>query len=129
MNTLQFEPLAKKVTFDSNTMWVELADGRHLGVPIAYFPRLLNTSQAQRKKYIISSGGTGLHWYKLDEDILVKYLLFGFVYDGSLISQAFVFYPGLQRQLVTAHRPDADVDVIRVVSFKINPIADLSGER
>ncbi len=67
-----------------------------------------------------------MHSYKLDEDILVKYLLFGFVYDGSLISQAFVFYPGLQRQLVTAHRPDADVDVIRVVSFKINPIADLS---
>jgi hypothetical protein len=56
-------------------MWVELADGRQLGVPIAYFQRLLNASQARRSKYIISGGGTGLHWDELDEDISVKHLL------------------------------------------------------
>jgi hypothetical protein len=58
-------------------MWVELTDGRQLGVPLVYFPRLLDATQAQRDGYIISGGGTGLHWEELDEDISVKYLLLG----------------------------------------------------
>jgi hypothetical protein len=33
--------LAKAVNFDTNTMWVDFTDGRKLGVPLAYFPRLL----------------------------------------------------------------------------------------
>lgn len=71
MNTLMFEPRARKVRFDADNMWVELTDGRQLGVPLAYFPRLLNVSQAQRDDYVISGGGTGLHWDELDEDISV----------------------------------------------------------
>jgi hypothetical protein len=77
MNTLQFEPLAKNVAFDADNMWIELADGRQLGVPLAYFPRLLNATLQQRQKHIISGGGTGLHWDELDEDISVKSLLMG----------------------------------------------------
>jgi hypothetical protein len=77
MNTLTFEPRARKVSFDADSMWVDLADGRQLGVPLAYFPRLFNATQTQRDKYIISGGSTGLHWDKLDEDISVKFLLLG----------------------------------------------------
>jgi len=77
MNTLTFEPRAKKVTFDMDNMWVELTDGRQLGVPLAYFPRLINATQAQRDDCVISGGGTGLHWEELDEDISVKGLLLG----------------------------------------------------
>ena len=77
MNTLAFEPRAKKVTFDMDNMWVELTDGRQLGVPLAYFPRLLNAAQAQRDDYVVSGGGTGLHWDELDEDISVRALLLG----------------------------------------------------
>ena len=40
------EPRARKVTFDMDNMWVELTDGRQLGVPLAYFPRLLNATRA-----------------------------------------------------------------------------------
>jgi hypothetical protein len=58
-------------------MWVDLEDGRQLGVPLAYFPRLLNASPAQREKLTISGGGTGLHWDDLDEDISVPSLLLG----------------------------------------------------
>jgi hypothetical protein len=71
------EPLAKRVTFDKNNMWVELADGRNIGIPLAYFPRLLHATQKQRSKYEISGGGTGIHWDELDEDISVKNLLMG----------------------------------------------------
>ena len=77
MNTLISEPLAKRITFESDTMWVELADGRQMGVPLAYFPRLLKATDAQRDKYVISGGGTGLHWDDIDEDISVQALVMG----------------------------------------------------
>ena len=77
MNILAHKPLAKKVEFDSNMMWVELIDGRKLGVPLAYFPRLLNATPEQRQVYEISGGGSGLHWDTIDEDIKVENLLMG----------------------------------------------------
>lgn len=72
--------LAKNVEFDENNMWVELTDGRKLSVPLAYFPRLLKATEEQRRSYIISGGGVGLHWDDLDEDINVENLLLG-IYD------------------------------------------------
>lgn len=77
MSTSVSEPLAKRVSFDPDMIWVDLADGRRLGVPLAYFPRLLNATPEQREKYTISGGGTGLHWDDLDEDISVPALLAG----------------------------------------------------
>ena len=77
MNILTNRPLAKRLHFDADTMWVELTDGRELGVPLAYFPRLFNAKPEQLKKYIISGGGIGLHWEELDEDISVENLLLG----------------------------------------------------
>jgi len=77
MNTSAFEPLAQKVVFDSDNFWVNLVDGRILGVPLVYFPRLLQATPSQRKKCLISGGGRGLHWDELDEDISVKALLEG----------------------------------------------------
>lgn len=58
-------------------MWILLSDGRQLGVPLAYFPRLAKASPAQRKRYVVSGGGVGLHWEELDEDISVPALLAG----------------------------------------------------
>jgi hypothetical protein len=72
MNTL-----AKSVRFDDSMMWVSLADGRQLGVPLAFFPRLLQAQPEQRTAVIISGGGLGLHWDELDEDISVPALLVG----------------------------------------------------
>jgi len=77
MHTLANNAVATKVYFDSDNMWVELADGRKLGVPLAYYPRLLHATACQRKNYIISGGGTGLHWEDIDEDICVKSLVMG----------------------------------------------------
>ena len=71
------QALALKVGFDDDNMWVSLSDGRTLGVPLAYFPRLLNATAHQRTQYIISGEGRGLHWDDLDEDISVEHLLLG----------------------------------------------------
>ncbi|MGD9888386.1 MAG: DUF2442 domain-containing protein [Halothiobacillaceae bacterium] len=70
--------LANSVVFDAGMMWVDLVDGRRLGVPLAYFPRLLHASAEARAQVVISGGGQGLHWDALDEDISVMGLLQGF---------------------------------------------------
>lgn len=72
MNTL-----ATSLEFDDDTMWVQLVDGRVIGVPLAWFPRLLRASPEQRLRFEISGGGQGLHWDELDEDISVAGLLAG----------------------------------------------------
>ena len=66
---------ATAVRFDEHTMWVDLADGRALGVPLAWFPRLLNATPAERERVELSR--TGLHWEALDEDISIAGLLAG----------------------------------------------------
>jgi uncharacterized protein DUF2442 len=63
------------VRFDTDSMWVELSDGRTVGVPLAWFPRLLRSTPEQREQVRLSS--RGLHWEALDEDISVAGLLAG----------------------------------------------------
>ena len=65
----------KSLRFDEDSMWVELDDGRVLGVPLVWFPRLLHATPAQRENYELSR--LGLHWDELDEDISVAGLLAG----------------------------------------------------
>lgn len=56
-------------------MWVDLEDGRTLGVPLAWFPRLLHATPEQRQAVELSR--RGLHWEELDEDISIAGLLAG----------------------------------------------------
>ena len=68
-------PSATAVRFDDAQMWVELNDGRTLGVPLVWFPRLLKGSPEQRAKLFLSP--SGIHWEELDEDISIAGLLAG----------------------------------------------------
>ena len=63
------------VSFDDDSMWVVLSDGRTLGVPLAWFPRLLHATHEQRAAVTLSP--MGLHWAALDEDISVAGLIAG----------------------------------------------------
>jgi hypothetical protein len=65
-----------RVHFDADSMWVDLSDGRIIGVPLAWFPRLLRGSADEREQVRITS--RGLHWEALDEDISIAGLLNGF---------------------------------------------------
>jgi len=67
------EPLA--VRFDADRFWVNLDDGRTLGVPLAWFPRLLHATPEQRAQVELSR--SGLHWEEIDEDISIAGLLAG----------------------------------------------------
>jgi len=72
----------KKVTIDQDRLWVELSDGRTLGVPLAWFPRLLNASPEQLEHFELTP--RGIHWDALDEDISIQGLLLG---HGDLTHQ------------------------------------------
>jgi hypothetical protein len=66
---------ATAIRFDDHSMWVDLDDGRTLGVPLAWFPRLLHGTPEQRSQGSISP--SGLHWEELNEDISIAGLLAG----------------------------------------------------
>jgi len=64
-----------RIRFDEDSFWVDLSDGRTIGVPLAWFPRLLHGTPEKREQGRISS--LGLHWEALDEDISIAGLLAG----------------------------------------------------
>ena len=63
------------VRFEADKFWVDLKDGRTLGVPLAWFPVLAAATLKQRQAFYLSS--RGLHWDEIDEDISVQGLLEG----------------------------------------------------
>lgn len=63
------------VRFDDAQMWVDLSDGRTLGIPLAWYPRLLRGSATERENFFLSP--SGIHWEELDEDISIAGLLAG----------------------------------------------------
>ena len=63
----------KSARFDPYNMWLQLSDGRTLGVPLAYFPALENASTEQLAKFELSP--YGIHWDELDEDLSLEGLL------------------------------------------------------
>jgi len=68
-------PEPTSVRFDEHSFFVELDDGRVIGVPFAWFPRLLHATPQQRGDFFLSRGG--IHWEQIDEDISVAGLLAG----------------------------------------------------
>ena len=72
---ITFPPSATAVKFDDAMMWVDLEDGRTLGVPIVWFPRLLRATPEQRVDFFISP--RGIHWDEIDEDLSVRGFLMG----------------------------------------------------
>ncbi len=66
---------ADSVRFADETMWVGLTDGRVIGVPLTWFPRLAKASENDRNQFTLSP--FGIHWETLDEDISIAGLLAG----------------------------------------------------
>ena len=52
-----------------HTLAVDLADGRTITVPLAWYPKLLHATPEQRKNWQIAGGGYGVHWPDVDEDL------------------------------------------------------------
>ncbi len=81
MNSLPIElteiPVIQRVTVTDDTLSVDLSDGRTIAVPLAWYPRLLHGSIAERNDWRFIAGGNGIHWPQLDEDVSIKNLILG----------------------------------------------------
>ncbi len=72
-NNIATKPItAQRVWFDTQRVYVELNDGRVVGSPLAWFPRLKNATDEQRNRYELLHDGYAIHWPGLDEDLLAE---------------------------------------------------------
>jgi len=65
----------RAVEFTATELVVTLVDGRKIVTPLAWYPRLLGASAAQRAKYELMA--MGIHWPLLDEDLSIAGMLKG----------------------------------------------------
>ncbi|HXT60164.1 MAG TPA: DUF2442 domain-containing protein [Pirellulales bacterium] len=71
------DALAAHVKVTDDSLSADLADGRTIVVPLAWYPRLLRATPGERNSWRLIGGGRGIHWPELDEDISVANLLAG----------------------------------------------------
>jgi hypothetical protein len=70
-------PYAENVKVTKDTLSVDLSDGRSISVPLAWYPRLLHSTQKERGNWRFIGRGHGVHWEDIDEDISIEGLLAG----------------------------------------------------
>ena len=59
------------VRFNEDSVLFDLADGRTLSAPLAWFPKLLSANAAQKSNWRLIGRGYGVHWPDVDEDISI----------------------------------------------------------
>ena len=80
MNSLVIETrtaTVQDVVVSDDSLVVDLADGRTISVPLAWYPRLLHGQPQERNNWRLIGQGEGIHWPDLDEDISAENILFG----------------------------------------------------
>ena len=70
------EPVTNVASTEDNLI-VDLADGRSISVPLAWYPHLLHASLDDRDNWELAGAGFGIHWPAIDEDLSVEGLLRG----------------------------------------------------
>ena len=91
---------AVAINITDDTLSVDLIDGRSIAVPLAWYPRLVHGTPAERENWRLIGNGEGIHWEDLDEDVSVEGLLIGY---PSAESQ-----PSLQRWLQRRNSVNSD---------------------
>ena len=76
----------KAVRIDDDALTVDLADGRTVSTPLAWYPRLLHATPEQRNNFAISGAGFGIHWPEVDEDLSVHGMLAGAASPGVRVA-------------------------------------------
>jgi hypothetical protein len=66
-----------QVSVANQQLTVDLADGRRLIVPLAWYPRLWHASPAERQDWQLLGDGYAIEWPDLDEHIGIEGLLAG----------------------------------------------------
>ena len=76
-SVVESKPLARGIVVSADELTVALVDGRRISVPLAWYPRLLHATAAERANWKILGSGEGIRWPDLDEDLSVAGMLLG----------------------------------------------------
>ncbi|MEP6602328.1 MAG: DUF2442 domain-containing protein [Spartobacteria bacterium] len=68
---------ARAARVTEEAVFVELADGRTISAPLAWYPRLVHGTATERANLELIGNGEGIHWPDLDEDLSVEGILAG----------------------------------------------------
>ena len=74
---LETEPAAANITVTEDDLVVDLVDGRRLIVPLAWYPRLMYATAAERQNFQLLGDGYAIEFPDLDEHIGIEGLLAG----------------------------------------------------
>ena len=79
MNTtiVEIEPVAIRAWAKKRMIYIELTDGRIVGIPADRFEILSQASENQLKEVQVEVGGYALRWETLDEDLTVAGVVAG----------------------------------------------------
>jgi hypothetical protein len=75
ISAVRVDATAVDVAVTDDRLIVTLADGRELSAPLAWFPRLSESTAEQRQKWRLIGRGHGIHWPEVDEDVSIASLL------------------------------------------------------
>jgi len=70
-------PIVRHIVITDGHITVNLADGRTISAPLAWYPRLLHGTAEERNNWRLIGNAEGIHWPDLDEDISIENLLLG----------------------------------------------------
>jgi hypothetical protein len=75
ISAIKVDATAVDVMVSEERLTVILADGRELSAPLAWFPRVLEATDLQRRNWRFIGRGRGIHWPEIDEDVSVASLM------------------------------------------------------
>ena len=114
------EALAISVEVSEDTLSVDLADGRTIAAPLAWYPRLAHATAEERGSWRLIGGGRGVHWPEIDEDISVANLLAG---QPSMESQN-----SFKKWLANRAKHDQDQSAVAALNELLQEMASEPGE-
>jgi hypothetical protein len=70
-------PVANHIRLDETDIWLQLADGRRLVIPLQWFPQLAQIPPQEMEKFQLIKGSTWIQWPDLNLEISVAQLISG----------------------------------------------------
>ena len=114
------EALATRIEVSEDALTIDLADGRTVSAPLAWYPRLVHATAEERSSWRLIGGGLGIQWPTVDEDISVANVLGG---QPSAESQASFkkWLEGRSKPSVRQKRPKPNQVLVQTDRAKHGP--------
>ncbi len=67
----------QNVSLTDDMLSVDLSDGRVISVPLAWYPKILDSTVESRNNFRLIGRGFGIHWEEIDEDLSLDGIING----------------------------------------------------